>query len=124
MADAVSTGEGMTNPRRLENIVFLHLKQKFRKVSYYRTKQGYEVDFVIQSKQNSALILFQVCYSLSKIEVKEREVRSLIATSRFLGSNENVIITLEGERSEISENNVIIKIIPVWEWILSDLNNY
>ncbi len=119
LADAVSSGEGMTNSRRLENLVFIHLKQRFRKVSYFKTKQGFEVDFVIQPPRQTRPDLYQVAYNLTDKNVMNREVRALAKAAAFLTSKNNYIITCESDSKRITENGIDIQIIPAHEWILS-----
>jgi predicted AAA+ superfamily ATPase len=60
--------------RILENLVFLALKRKGYSVCYYKTKRGFEVDFLIERNRNRELI--QVCYDLSKVDTFNREKKS------------------------------------------------
>lgn len=123
LADAVSSGEGMLNSRRLENLVFLHLKRQFNKVSYFKTRQGYEVDFVVQPSKERFPHMYQVAYNLDDKSVLDREVRSLVKAAEFLGSKRNYIITLDSEFEIDSENGVLIKAIPAYKWICQGIDN-
>lgn len=118
LADAVSSGEGMTDSRRLENLVFLHLKRTYRKISYYKTRQGYEVDFVVQPTHQKEPDLYQVTYSLMDEGVREREIRSLVKAAGFLGSRNNYIITMDNETENIIEKDVTVSVLPAYQLAL------
>lgn len=120
LADAVASGEGMMNSRRLENLVFLHLKQLHKKVSYFKTRQGYEVDFVVQPPKKNSPDLYQVAYKLDDKMVLEREMRSLVKAAEFLDSANNYIITMDTEFEHVAENGVKIKAIPAYKWVLAE----
>ena len=60
--------------RKLENIVFLHLRNKFRDIFYYTNK--YECDFVVRKKIDD-FSLFQVCLKLNHDNI-DREINGLL----------------------------------------------
>ena len=119
LADAIASGEGMTNSRRLENMVFLHLRQIYKKVSYFKTKQNYEVDFVVQAPKEKRPDLYQVSFSIDDKTVMERETRSLVKASAFLKSRNNYIITHNSKSKEITVDGILIRIVQAHEWFLS-----
>ncbi len=102
----------------MENLVFMHLLRDFgrNKISYYKTINGQEVDFVI--RENSRVKqLIQVCYGIEDFNVKEREVKSLLRASRDLSCNNLLIITYDYEDVErIGNRKIIFK--PLWKWLL------
>jgi len=102
----------------MENLVFMHLLRDFgrNKISYYKTINGQEVDFVI--RENSRVKqLIQVCYEIEDFNVKEREVKSLLRASRDLSCNNLLIITYDYEDVErIGNRKIIFK--PLWKWLL------
>ncbi|MBN1634209.1 MAG: ATP-binding protein [Ignavibacteria bacterium] len=91
---------GFNKGKLLENLVAVHLKQKEfinnEKLFYYRTKNNYEVDFLVE-KNGKILKLIQVCYDLSNIKTFEREIRSLLIAGRELNCKELVIINPDEE---------------------------
>lgn len=117
LADAVCSGEGMTDSRRLENLVFLQLKRKFRKISYFKTREGYEVDFVTSNKESSRPELYQVSVSIKNKDVREREIRALTQSGVFLKANKCFIITLDDPQEIIKTDELDIVSIPVWKWL-------
>lgn len=62
--------------RLLENQVYLDLRRENKKIYYYQTKSGYEIDFVTQS-QDGKTELVQVVWDLNDPETKKREERAL-----------------------------------------------
>lgn len=118
LANAVAIGEGVDDMRKLENIVFIELKRRGYNVSYYLTRSGYEIDFVaIKKKKRNVQKLIQVCYSLNKDEVRNRELRGLSETSKFLKIKECLIITLNDEEMLVHDE-LKIRIVPIWKWLL------
>ena len=66
--------------RVLENPVFLALKRKGDSICYYKTKRGFEVDFLLKRNRNRELI--QVCYDLSNVGTFNREKKHCLLESR------------------------------------------
>lgn len=103
--------------RVLENLVFLELRRKGNSIWYYRTKGGYEVDFLLQDNGESRLI--QVCYDLSNVNTFSREKNALILAMKELRAETGLILTLDEKRVEEGDN-YSLHIVPVWEWLLWD----
>jgi len=104
--------------RLLENAVYIELKRRYWhdpkiEIAYWYDGQN-EVDFVVK-KGNQILELIQVCYDISNLETKEREVRSLRKAMRQLGTREAIIVT-GYQYGEVSKDTTKIKILPYWEW--------
>lgn len=111
--------------RLYENIVAIELKKREMDnaiyVYYWKNVQQEEVDFVIK---NGLRIegLIQVCYDISNIKTKEREVRALLKAGRELKCDNLIIITDDYETEENAEWFGIkgkIKYIPLWKWLLA-----
>ncbi len=118
LANSIAIGEGIGITRRFENLVFIELKRRKLLISYFRTKEGYEIDFVTQDKkQRDNVEIYQVCYNFSNEEVKEREVRAIIKSYEFLNAKSATIITMN-EEYEFVKNNIKILVIPAWKWLL------
>ena len=102
--------------RILENLVFLELRRKGFQVTYYKSKSGYEVDFL--SDKSGKKMLIQVCFDLGHIETFNREKRAILAGIRELELKSGLILTLHEKREEKIEN-CSLQIMPVWEWLLA-----
>ncbi|MCE5294916.1 MAG: ATP-binding protein [Chlamydiales bacterium] len=76
--------------KEFENLVFLDLKRQGKEVFYYKTKSGYEVDFVVTSK-NEKPKLIQVAWDISDPETLEREQRALSDAEKELGISGEII---------------------------------
>jgi uncharacterized protein len=101
--------------RLLENMLFIELKRRNQKVSYYKT-QTEEIDFVIQ-KGKKTIELIQASTNIEQINTKKREIKSLIKASKELKCNKLTIITLNQEET-IKEQGKTIKVKPAWKWLL------
>ena len=101
--------------RLLENLVFLELKRKDKTVYYHHTKR--ECDFVIKEK-NSITQAIQVCWSLYDENTKQREINGLLDAMAAYQLKEGLILT-EDESDQLTIDDKIINIMPVWLWLLS-----
>lgn len=114
IATALNFTSSLNIGRLLEAIIFLEMKKKNMHIYYYTN--GFETDFVIQSRQKIQSAI-QVCYNLTK-KNKEREIRGLISSMDHLEVNTGYILTHSVEE-DLKINNVLIKVVPAWKWILS-----
>jgi len=96
----------------LENIVACRLNQLFGNQLYYVRSQV-EVDFYIPIIKT----LIQVAYSIANFETEKREVDSLLKINETITAENLIILTLDDEKT-ITQNNNIIKVLPVWKWLL------
>lgn len=84
--------------RLMENAVFLALvRQGYRpnmELFYYQTRNGKEVDFVIK-KGLEINQLIQVCYDLTDLKTKKRELSALEESGEELKCQNKKIITME-----------------------------
>jgi predicted AAA+ superfamily ATPase len=101
--------------RILENLVFLELRRKGKQVSYFKSKRGYEIDFLLDDQGDKKLI--QVCHDLSHLETFNREKRAILEGIKELGAVITLILTADEKRSEQIEGHTM-DIMPVWEWLL------
>ena len=117
LANSVALGEGIDVTRQFENMVFIELKRRKYSISYFKTKDGYEVDFVIHDKmQRDQVEIMQVCYDLSDKDVLERELRAIEKSYIYLNAGAATIITVNEER-EIIRGGIKVQIIPAWKWL-------
>ncbi len=98
--------------RLLENIVFLELKRRGYQVYYYKTKNDYEVDFLI-NKQNE-FELIQVCSSINELSTRNREIRALENASSEIKVTRKRIIT-EDQNELIND----IHIVSIYDFLMN-----
>jgi predicted AAA+ superfamily ATPase len=110
---------------RLENAVFLELRRRHGRllqgqVSYYLTRSGHEVDFVVGDLfDQRAGRLLQACASLAEPSTRAREVRALTEAMSETGLSTAEIVTLYEEET-ISTDAGEISVVPAWSWLLED----
>lgn len=67
-----------------ENLVYLDLRRQGKKIFYYKTTSGFEIDFVVQSERGEAELI-QVAWDIEDPETLERETRALKEAEKELG---------------------------------------
>ena len=111
--------------RLLENAIagtlYLISKHNLDFHFYYWNENNREVDFIIKNKQHYEAI--QVAYSVKEEKTRVREVEGLMGCAERLNLSEVEIITIDYAYEEII-NNIVIKYIPVAEWIENKLRQY
>ena len=98
----------------LENIVAITLKKKYDEDLYFYNK-NIEVDFFIPKEQRA----IQVSYSLADEVTKQREIKALMKLSEVHDIKNSEIVTWD-EDYTIEENGVLIKILPIWKWLICE----
>ena len=99
----------------LENLVFIELKRRAKSVFY--AQNGYECDFLIE-EFNHITMAIQVCYDLNNEKTKKREISGLLKAMNLHQLQEGYILTTDTEE-ELNIENKVIKVIPVWKWLLT-----
>jgi len=114
LSKRVSFEVGKKKGDLLENIVFLELKRRFENIYYYKTKDSYEVDFLV--KENEKIThLIQVSLSLNNEKTLKREIRALQKAREELKSEaELILLTLDNPQIEHND----VKIINAVKWLL------
>lgn len=108
--NSVSTSDNIG--RRLENLIFLHLRRNYKHLFYYKDRG--ECDFVAMEK-NTVKEAVQVCLTVTD-ENFDREYRGLLEAMQNLGLKEGSIITLN--QSDLFEKDgMAIKMIPAHEFL-------
>jgi len=95
----------------LENQVAIQLRRLYGENVYF-FHNGIEVDFYIPEIQ----LAVQVCYSLMDTETRKREINALVKKFRRVEVKRWIIITKD-EEELISEQGIIIEVVPVWKWL-------
>ena len=68
----------------LENQVYLDLRRQGKKIFYYQTAEGYEIDFITQDCQGK-FEMIQVVWDARDALTLEREQRALLQAEKELG---------------------------------------
>jgi len=101
------------NGRKFENLIYLHLRQKYREIYYYAEKN--ECDFVIITN-NVLKEAVQVCFELNPDNL-DRELDGLIEALSFFGASEGIIVTLD-QTDLIEKNGKIVHVMPAYQYLL------
>lgn len=105
----------------LETAVFAHLRRHRSDIFYYRTAEGYEVDFYLPPSpgRNAEPLLVQACVSLERPETRARELRSLTAAMRETGTSSATVVCEPGTSEEsIATDAGSVRVVPAWRWFL------
>ena len=115
LSKIVSFDVGKRKGDLLENIVFLELKRRFEDIYYYKTKDNYEVDFLI--KQDEKIThLIQVSLTITDEKTLKREIRALKKAKEELNCNNAKLILFTLDNPTINESEV--EIINVIKWLI------
>lgn len=99
--------------RLLENVAYIELKRRGHVIYYHKNKN--ECDFVV--KQGTKIIqAIQVTEILNQ-KTRDREVAGLVGAMEDYQLTSGTIVTFDQEE-EIKVNKHIIKVMPIWKWLL------
>lgn len=99
--------------RILENIVFLHLRRKYRDLFYFKGKN--ECDFLVKESGKITKAI-QVCYTLNE-DNQKREIDGITEAMNEFKLSRGVLLTYNQE-DEFKINNKKIIVQPVWKFLL------
>lgn len=119
LSKRVSFEVGKRKGDLLENIVYLELKRAFDELYYFKTKQGYEVDFLVKQREK-VTHLIQVSVTLEDAKTKKRELRALLKASqelKYTDGTKLLLITMDESSIEVVDG-VEIEVVNVLEWLL------
>ena len=116
LATAVSTSFSENNGRKLENLIYLHLRRKYNSIHYF-TEKG-ECDFVV-SEKGKITHAIQVCYQISD-ENFSREYKGLLQALDFFNLEIGWIVTAN-QRDRFEESGKTVELIPAFEFITMEL---
>ncbi|MCK5104300.1 MAG: ATP-binding protein [Cyclobacteriaceae bacterium] len=100
--------------RKLENLIFLHLRRKYKEL-YYFDENG-ECDFVAMER-GKVKELVQVCYIITPDNI-DRELKGLRQAMRFFDFHKAIIVTFD-TKNVIKEDGFEIEIIPACDYLIS-----
>jgi len=72
-----------------------------------------EVDFFVPKEK----LAVQASYSITDDITREREVRALVKLAKVADLDTLEIVTFN-EESTIEEDGKVIRVVPVWKWLL------
>jgi predicted AAA+ superfamily ATPase len=104
--------------RKLENIVYNHLRSMYKSLFYYSEKK--ECDFIVTLKGKKPLV-FQACHTLDRDNL-DRELEGLYEALAFFKLNEGIIVTLN-QKDTFRYNGLTARVIPVWEFLKTGLGS-
>lgn len=100
--------------RALENTVFLDLRRKTDEIFYYKTGDGYEVDFYLPREK----MFIQVTSNLDSDQTREREFRALLDASSEVKKAKLFIVTENQKELIKTKNFPDIIVTPLYDWLL------
>jgi uncharacterized protein len=113
MINAIAFKFSENRGKLFENVLYLELKRRKKEIYYYKTSGGYEIDFLIKTKEGLELI--QVCIDLHE-KAEMREVRALVHAAKELGLDQGILITAEIEKQWVIDA-ITITAIPLYQFI-------
>lgn len=114
MVDSISLKSTNDHGRKLENLIFLHLRQSNKELYYFDNKRS-ECDFVVM-KSGKPKQLIQVCYELSSDNL-DREIKGLTEAMRFFNLKKGILVTLK-DSDRIKKDGNTIDILPAHELLM------
>ncbi|MBU1717970.1 MAG: ATP-binding protein [Bacteroidetes bacterium] len=112
LANTISNTSTADFGRRLENLIFLHLRKHYKEIYYYDNRG--ECDFIC-FKNHAVSECIQVCYELTPDNL-EREVTGLIKALSAFDQKTGKIITF-GLSDKIHKDGYDIEVIPAWKFL-------
>ena len=109
---ATSTSSTDDIGRRLENLIYLHLRRQFKELYYFKEKG--ECDFVAFVKGKATLAV-QVCYKIDDDNF-EREYNGLLEAMAFLKLSEGIIVTFD-QKDHFEKEEYLVRILPAYEFM-------
>lgn len=102
------------NGRKFENLVYLHLRQKYREIYYFAEKN--ECDFVITN--NGKLVkAVQVCFELNLDNIN-RELDGVVEALTFFNADEGFIVTLD-QTDRLEKNGKVVNVVTAHQYLSS-----
>jgi predicted AAA+ superfamily ATPase len=115
MQQVVTNAHSPDRGKLLENIIYLELRRRSKKIFYYQGKQ--EVDFVLVEGM-LAKEAIQVCAGdLTDKKIFDREISALVECMSELKLSEGTIISWN-HSERIEHSGKLITILPAYRWLL------
>ena len=101
----------------LETAVLIELERRRLEVTYVRTPEGYEVDFLARDA-TGGMELIQVCADASDTATATRELRALVAAGNLFPRAGKRVITLTGDTLPL-QPPAAVEVQSAAEWLLA-----
>jgi uncharacterized protein len=101
--------------QRIENLAYLHLARTNPEIYFYSGQR--ECDFLIKTGP-SIQVGIQVSVTLADPKTRERELKGLSEAMEKFSIPKGSILTLD-EEGEIEMLGKIVRVIPLWKWLLT-----
>jgi hypothetical protein len=102
----------------LETAVLIELERRRCQITYVRTPEGYEVDFLARGAAGDVQLI-QVCADASDPDTAARELRALSEAAEIYPGARRVLLTLTRDGMP-AEAPADIVVQPAYEWFLSE----
>ena len=99
----------------LENLVYLHLRRKYKEIFHFNQNKT-ECDFAVMKNEKIVQVV-QVCYELLP-ENREREIRGLMAAMDFFGTNNGLVVSFN-QHDTFIHNGKQIHVLPAYEFLMN-----
>jgi predicted AAA+ superfamily ATPase len=113
LINANSLSFSSDNGRKLENAVYIYLRNKGTKMYYFREKN--ECDFVLFDKEICTSAV-QVCYEIDG-DNKTRELNGLLEAMQFFDLKEGFIIT-QNQKDSLKIEDKTVYLIPAFDYFI------
>lgn len=113
LINANSLSFNSDNGRKLENAVYIYLRNKGTKMYYFREKS--ECDFVLFDNDKCTAAV-QVCYEING-DNKDRELNGLLEAMQFFDLKEGFVIT-QNQKDSLQIEEKTIFLIPAFEYFM------
>lgn len=101
----------------LETVVFLELERRRAEVSYVKTPQGFEVDFLVRYP-SGVEELIQVCADVAVPDTANRELRALVeAGSQFPQARRRLLTLTQDGLPREAPADILVQ--PAYVWLLT-----
>ena len=114
--------------RLVENLVAAALHKRALdgvwQVFYWKDARQREVDFVVKEALRVTQLI-QVCWDMSALQTRAREIRALLQAGRDLACDRMLVLTADADREEDVEWYGMrgrIRLLPVWRWLSESLD--
>ena len=103
----------------LEQTVWLELKRRGTEIFWF--KGDGECDFLIFDRGRVTSCI-QVCAEITR-ETRTREITGLLEAMKKCECDKGIILTIR-QTEEIKEQGITIRVLPVWNWVLSEVPSF
>jgi len=116
LVSAVEPHDEANIGRKLENLVYLTLRNKDDVLSYYRHEaDDSECDFLVEHRDNTFEVV-QVAWQLTP-DNEAREIAGAVHVMERFGIKESILVTAD-QSDLINQNGKLIRVMPAYEYLM------